>query len=143
MEATMTNGELTPEQEHALHERWIAEIETEWAPLFETCPDAVYIYIDDEHKTCNRRAADLWGMTVEEFKATESLLDACVAEESIDLVMHNYFTHFGEETRPVMFDFMARKQDGSTFPATAFNIPIVHDGELMLLCFVRERSLAG
>ena len=55
----MTKDELTPEEEHSLHERWLAELEQEWAPLFDNCPDAVYIYIDDEHKTCNRRAADL------------------------------------------------------------------------------------
>jgi hypothetical protein len=79
-------------------------------------------------------------MTIQQFKAAESLLDECVAEESIDVVVHNYFRHFAEETRPVSFDITARKQDGSEFPATLFNIPIVHDGHLMLLCFVRSRE---
>ena len=135
-----TEAELTPEAEKSLHERWIAEIEKEWAPLFDGCPDALYVYIDDEHKTCNQKLADLFGMTVEQFKAAESLLDECVAEESIDVVIHNYLHHFGEETRPVVFDIAARRQDGSEFPATLFNIPIVHDSQLMLLCFVRRRE---
>ena len=136
----MTEGhEMTPEEEQALHERWIAEIEQEWAPLFEACPDAVYVYIDDEHKTCSPRAAEFFAMTVERFKSMESYLDECVAEGSIDLVIHNYFTHFEEETRPVVFDYVARRQDGTEVPATAFNIPIVHDGQIMLLCFVRAR----
>ncbi len=134
----MSEGELTPEEERSLHERWISEIEREWAPLFESCPDGVYIYIDDEHKTCSQRCADLFGMTMAQFKAAESLLDECVAEESIDLVIHNYFKHFEDETKPVAFDFMARRQDGSQFPVTVFNVPIVHAGQLMLLCFLRE-----
>ena len=132
--------ELTPEAEKSLHERWIAEIEVEWAPLFEACPDAVYIYIDDEHKTCSQHAADLFGMTVDYFKAMESYLDECVAEEDVELVIHHYFEHFDKEMRPTVFEYTAVRQDGSRFPATAFNIPMVHDGQLMLLCFVRERE---
>jgi hypothetical protein len=137
------NSGLTPEQEKSLHERWISEIEAAWAPLFHGCPDAVYIYIDDEHKTCNQAAADLFGMTVDQFKACESYLDECVDEGSIDLVMHNYFQHFVEEMRPLSFDYVAKRQDSSTFAATAFNIPVVHDGEVMLLCFVRPREDGG
>ena len=129
--------ELTAEAEKSLHERWIAEIEREWAPLFDGCPDAVYVYIDDEHKTCNQRLADLFGMTIAQFKAAESLLDECVAEESIEVVIHNYLHHFEEEMRPVTFEITARKQDGSEFPATVFNIPMVHDGQVMLLCYLR------
>ena len=131
--------ELSPEEEQTLHERWIAELEQQWAPLLEMCPDAVYFYIDDEHKTCNQAAADLYGMTIEHFKAMESYLDECVAEEDIDLVIHHYFEHFEQEVRPTTFDFTGLRQDGTRFPATAFNIPIVHDGKLMLLAFVRLR----
>ncbi len=137
---TPDSHNISPEQEKALHERWIAEIEAAWAPLFESCGDAVYIYIDDEHKTCSQRGAALWGMTSDEFKAIESYLDECVAAESVDLVIHNYYKHFEEEARPVRFDYVARRHDGSEFPATAFNIPIVHDGQLMLLCFVQPRE---
>lgn len=133
----MTANDANGRDEGALHERWIAEIEREWAPLFDACPDAVYVYIDDEHKTCNRAAADLFGMSVDEFKALESYLDECVDEDSIDTVVHAYFKHFEEEKRPFVFDYTARRADGSTFPATAFNIPIVHAGEFVLLTFVR------
>lgn len=136
----MADGELTPEQEHALHERWLAELEREWAPLFEACPDGVYIYIDDEHKTCNQRLADLLGITVQHFKEMTSYLDECVDEISIELVIHAYMKHFVEDTKPVRLDYVARRGDGSTFPATLFQIPIVHDGDLMALGFVRERE---
>ncbi len=136
----MTGRELTPEQEQALHERWIAEVEVAWKPLFDACPDGVYVYIDDEHKTCSERFAGMFGMTVREFKTCESLLDECVDEDSIDLVMHTYLKHFEEEARPVRFGFIAKRRDGARFPVTVFNIPIVHDGQLMLLCFVREGS---
>ena len=72
--------ELSQEEVQSLHERWIAEIESAWAPLFDACPDAVYVYIDDEHKTCNQRAADLFGFSIDYFKQMESYLDECVAE---------------------------------------------------------------
>jgi PAS domain S-box-containing protein len=129
--------ELTPEEERAQHERWIAELETEWAPLFESCPDGVYVYIDDEHKTCNRRLAEMLGMSVEHFKQMESYLDECVDPESIDLVVHTYLKHFAEEMRPVKIDYVARRSDGSTFPATLHQVPIAHGGSLMALGFIR------
>ncbi|HEY7268458.1 MAG TPA: hypothetical protein VH951_01405 [Dehalococcoidia bacterium] len=132
-----SEDELTPEQEHALHERWVAEIEKEWAPLFEACPDGVYIYIDDEHKTCSQRLADLFGVTIDHFKAMESFLDECVDEGSIELVIHTYMTHFAAESRPARVEFVARRSDGSTFPAVLHQIPIVHDGALMAMGFVR------
>ncbi len=129
--------ELTPEEEHALHERWVVELEDEWGPLFEACPDAVYIYIDDEHKICNQRLADLFGFSVAHFKEMESFLDECVDQASIDLVVHTYMTHFEQETKPVRFEFTARRADGVAFPVTAFQIPIAHAGALMTLGFIR------
>ena len=63
-----------------------------------------------------------------------------MAEDSIDLVVHNYRNHFQEETRPIQFDYTGRRKDGSHFPATTFNIPMVHDGQLMLMAFIRERE---
>ena len=132
--------ELTPEEEHALHERWIRELEAEYAPLFEACPDGVYIYIDDEHKTESQRLCDMLGHTLEHFKAMESYLDECVDEGSIDLVIHTYMKHFAELTQPIQMDYVARRSDGTTFPATLFQIPISHDGALMALGFIRERA---
>jgi hypothetical protein len=79
-------------------------------------------------------------MTVEQFKACESLLDECIADESVELVMHNYFKHFEEERRPIEFEVTGRRQDGSEFPATLLNVPIAHDGEFMLLCFIHPNE---
>ena len=61
----MTTGELSPEEERELHERWISELEVAWAPLFEAGLDGLYIYIDDVHKTCNEQMAKLWDREVE------------------------------------------------------------------------------
>jgi PAS domain-containing protein len=137
---TREDDEVTPEQEHALHERWIVEIERAWQPLLQACPDGVYIYIDDEHKTCNARLADMLGMSVERFKAMASYLDECVDGDSIELVIHTYMKHFVEEKRPIRIDYVARRADGSTFPAVLHQIPIVHDGEIVALGFIRPAT---
>jgi PAS domain S-box-containing protein len=121
----------------ALHVRWIEELERQYQPLFEACPDGIYIYLDDEHKTCSPRLAEMLGVTVEHFKEMESFLDECVDEGSIDLVIHTYMQHFVEESKPVSMEYLARRSDGSTFPATLYQVPIVHDGELVTLGFIR------
>jgi PAS domain S-box-containing protein len=133
-----TEHDLSPQEEHALHERWIAELEEEYGPLFEACPDGVYIYIDDEHKTASQRLCEMLGISTEHFKKMESYLDECVDEDSIDFVIHTYMKHFAEETRPVQIEYVARRSDGTTFPATLYQVPISHGGGLMVIGFVRE-----
>jgi hypothetical protein len=78
------------------------------------------------------------GMSLQHFKAMESYLDECVDEGSIDLVIHTYMKHFAEETRPVRIEYVARRSDGTTFPAVLHQIPIVHDGQLVTLGFIRR-----
>jgi hypothetical protein len=132
--------ELTAEEVDALHRRWIGELEDAWGPLFDACLDGIYIYIDDEHKTCSAKLAAMLGITVDHFKEMESYLDECVDAESIDIVVHTYMKHLADEPRPVKLDYVARRSDGSTFPATLHQVPIVHDGELIALGFIRERD---
>jgi PAS domain S-box-containing protein len=132
--------EMKSEEVDALHKRWISELEVEYKALFEACPDGVYIYIDDEHKTCSSRMAEMHGISVEHFKEMESFLDECVDPEHIDLAIHTYMKHFGEDCRPVQVDYVARRSDGATFPATLYQVPVSHDGELMVLGFVRPRE---
>jgi len=43
------------------HEHLIAEVEKLYKPILSKSPQAVYIYLDDEHKTCNKKFSSLLG----------------------------------------------------------------------------------
>lgn len=43
------------------HEHLIKELTDQLEPLFSNSPQGVYLYLDDEHKSCNKKFADMLG----------------------------------------------------------------------------------
>lgn len=43
------------------HVHLVKEVEKLFSPVLKKSPQAIYIYLDDEHKTCNERFAKLLG----------------------------------------------------------------------------------
>ena len=43
------------------HEHLVKELTDQLEPVFSRSPQAVYLYLDDEHKICNKKFADLLG----------------------------------------------------------------------------------
>ena len=43
------------------HEHLISELKQMLKPLLSNSPQAIYVYLDDEHKFCNKKFADLLG----------------------------------------------------------------------------------
>src|SRR3990172_12872091 len=43
------------------HEHLIKELTEMLEPIFKNSPQAIYLYLDDEHKSCNKKFADLLG----------------------------------------------------------------------------------
>jgi len=116
----------------------MSELLDEFTPVLLHSPDGVYLYLDDKHKVCNRRMADLFGMTVEEWNKTPGFLDDFVAPEDRDLVAMNYQKHIAGLTRPVTFRFKARRKNGESFLAETDMIPMSWKGYLIAYHFVRE-----
>ena len=84
----------------------------------------MYICLDDAKKMCNERLAQMYGYSVEEWRASESFLDSFVPEADQDMDARNYQTRVAPLAFPVTFRFRARRKDGSTFSAETDMIPI-------------------
>ncbi len=69
------------------HEHLIAEVEELYKPILSKSPQAIYIYLDDEHKTCNKKFSSLLGYkSVKEWVDNEyPLADRPVDSPAIDL----------------------------------------------------------
>lgn len=120
------------------HEQMLSELLEQFTPVFLHSPDGVYLYLDDNHKVCNKRMADMFGMTVEEWSKVPNFLEGFVAPQDRELVASNYQRTVGALTRPVTFRFKAVRKNGETFTAETEMIPISWDGYPIAYHFVRE-----
>jgi PAS domain S-box-containing protein len=120
------------------HEQVLGGLLEQLMPVFSHSPDGVYLYLDDIHKVCNKRLADMFGMTVEEWRRVPNFLEGFVAPQDRDLVASNYRDHVTALNRPVAFRFHALKKNGETFLAETEMIPLSWNGHPIAYHFVRE-----
>jgi PAS domain-containing protein len=72
------------------HATLIKNMARQLKPVLDKSPQGIYIYMDDEHKTCNRKFADMFGYgSVQEWEDTEAPLSD-VVEEDQDAVIEAY-----------------------------------------------------
>lgn len=116
----------------------VRELSEHLRPVFESSPDGVYLWLDEEHKACNERLADLYGFTVEEWRGAQPFLDNFVAEEDRGLYSWNYHNRVARLAFPVTFRFRGLRKDGTTFAAETDMIPISHGGYAVAYHFVRQ-----
>jgi PAS domain-containing protein len=120
------------------HAEALEELAGHLAPIFEGSPDGVYIWIDEHHKTCNQKMADLFRMSVEEWRAAPTFLESFVAEEDRGMFSYNYWNRVAPHAFPVTFRFRGRRKDGAAFDAETDMIPLTYRGHTVAYHFVRS-----
>ena len=69
-------------QQEAHHEELVKGISEQMKPILDKSPQAIYIYLDDNHKVCNKKFADLLGYkSPKEWADTEAPLADVVGED--------------------------------------------------------------
>ena len=116
----------------------IQDLAEQFRPVMEQSPDGVYLWLDEAHKVCNERLANLFGFTVEEWCTTQPFLDNFVAEEDRRMFSWNYHNRVAALAFPVTFRFRGLRKDGSTFAAETDMIPIAYRGHAAAYHFVRR-----
>jgi PAS domain S-box-containing protein len=120
------------------HAALIDELARQFAPVLEGSPDGVYLWLDDAHKVCNRRLAEMFGYTVEEWRTASPFLETFVAEDDRYLYSWHYHNRVAALAFPVTFRFHGLRKDGSAFPAETDMIPISWRGHAVAYHFVRR-----
>jgi PAS domain S-box-containing protein len=133
-----SENEIARKRQNREHEQVLSGLLEQFMPVFSHSPDGVYLYLDDTHKVCNRRMADMFGLTVEEWRKTPSFLEGFVAPQDRQLFATNYRDHVTTLGRPVTFRFHAVRKSGETFLAETEMIPISWNGHPIAYHFVRE-----
>jgi PAS domain S-box-containing protein len=124
-------------QEHE-HVTILKELGAQFKLLFNESPDGIYLYIDEVHKICSERFANMFGFTVEEWERMEGFVNKHVAKEDQDMVIDSYHKHIHQKLTPARFQINAIRKDGSKFRCEVDMVPFSWRGEMIALHFVRE-----
>jgi PAS domain-containing protein len=105
--------------------------------LYDASPQAMYIYMDDEHKSCSKSFAALLGYkSPAEWQAiVDDIPAAFVADKSIDDVI-GAFQACVRDGVAGTFDITWRRKDGKTVPSRTTFVPMEVDGHRMALHFI-------
>jgi len=119
------------------HDDVIPQLAEHLAPIFASSPDGVYVWLDEEHWTCNERFAAMFGYPVAELENTPGFLQRLVHEEDQGVFSWNYWNRVQALAFPVTFRFRGVRKDGSAFAAEVDMIPIAFGGHTVAYHFVR------
>ncbi|NUT35192.1 MAG: PAS domain S-box protein [Hamadaea sp.] len=119
------------------HTEAFAQVREHLRPVFENSPDGVYVWLDDDNKTCNDHLAKMFGYTVAEWEAVDDFATAFIAESDRGVYVWNYQNRVVDLQFPVTFRFRALRKDGSDFAAETDMIPLTYGGHVFAYHFVR------
>lgn len=127
-----------PGQTRHPHEILLEELNVEYKTILNGSKQAIYVYLDNEHKTCNAKFAALLGYkTVREYETVpDPMVD--VADASLNTLVNAYQNAMQDKigsTIQVVF----KKRGGGTVNTTVMLVPIAFKGEMLALHFITAK----
>lgn len=117
------------------HEHLIKELAEQFEPVFSKSPQGIYIYLDDGHKICNKKFAEMLGYgSVKEWVANEYPVGD-VAEEDQAKTIEAY----GEASRNLKaskISVSVVRKDNKKIKVDVIMFPITYKGEVFVIHFV-------
>ena len=121
------------EQNH--HEDLVKDITEQMKPVLEKSDQAIYIYLDDNHKVCNKKFADLLGCkSPKEWADAEAPLSDIVEEDQQSVI--NAYMNASEKMVASALEVRAKNTKTGKIVKTRMIIaPIGHDGHVFTAHF--------
>ena len=131
----MSKKPNTP-QEH--HEELVKGFHAQLKQIFDSSQQAIYLYLDDNHKVCNKKFAEMLGFrSPEEWSRVENPLEVGVDKMSQDAVVSAYRNAM-EKLVASKIHVKLRKKAGGTFFASMIMVPVAYQGHMFALHFIEE-----
>ena len=126
------------EQEH--HEELVEGFHKQLKEIFDGSKQAVYLYLDDNHKVCNKKFAEMLGFSSpEEWAKVENPLDVGV-EKTSQATMVSAYRDAMEKMIASKIDVKLKKKSGSSFSASVIMVPVAYQGHMFALHFISEKK---
>jgi carbohydrate-binding DOMON domain-containing protein len=123
--------------EEKYYEELIEGISEQMKPVLESSDQAIYIYLDDNHKVCNAKFASLLGYQSPEAwqGVKESFPETFVAGASQQVLVSTYRKAM-EKMAGSNVKITWKKKMGGTVDSNVVLVPIAYEGHLFALHFV-------
>jgi len=121
------------------HEELVKGFYDQLKQIFDSSEQAIYLYLDDNHKVCNKKFADMQGFSSpEEWAKVKNPLEAGVDKLSQDAVVSAYRNAM-EKLVGSKIDVKLKKKAGGTFDASIIMVPVAYQGHMFALHFISKK----
>ncbi len=121
------------------HVHLVKELSTQLEPIFKNSPQAIYLYLDDAHKICNQKFADLLG-----YKSIQEWVDnqapvSDISPKDQDKVIKAYM-EASRKFKASSQSVSVTKKDGKTLRVDVIMVPLTYRGEVFVLHFISKNK---
>ena len=125
-------------EEH--HQELVKGFHDQLKQIFDSSEQAIYLYLDDNHKICNKKFAEMHGYSSpEEWAKVENPLEVGVDKMSQDTVVSAYRNAM-EKLVGSKIDVKLKKKAGGTFDASIIMVPVAYQGHIFALHFISKKK---
>ena len=121
------------------HEHLIKELTEQLESIFSNSPQGIYLYLDDVHKTCNKKFSEMLGYKSPGEWVKNEYPVSDVLEKDQEKVINAY----GEASRKLKASTLSAicvRKDGKKINTKIIMAPISYKGEVFVLHFVSEEK---
>lgn len=120
------------------HEHLVKELTDQLEAVFENSDQAIYLYLDDAHKSCNQKFADLLGYkSIDEWVKNETPVSD-VAQEDQEKVIEAY-GNASHGFNASKIEVAVVTKSGENIPVEIIMVPISHHNEVFVLHFITQK----
>lgn len=129
---------MSSEQKH--HEDLVSGFHSQLKQIFDSSEQAIYLYLDDNHKVCNNKFASLLGYaSPEDWAKIKNPLDENIDKKSQDGVVTAYFNATEKMIGSAM-DVKLKTTSGDVFDANVIVVPVGYQKHIFALYFISKKE---
>jgi PAS domain S-box-containing protein len=119
------------------HEQLVRELAEQLKPIFSNSPQAIYLYLDDTHKICNQKFADLLGYnSISDWVENETPVSD-VTESDQEKVIRAY-GQASENFKASQLSVRINTKNGETINTQVIMVPITYKEEVFVIHFISK-----
>jgi hypothetical protein len=129
---------LQTAEEH--HEELVKGLYDQMKPILDESEQPIFIYLDDNHKACNLKFADMLGFkSPQEWAEKQGFLEVYVTEKSRETLSTAYWKAMEKKVASTI-PMTWMKKDGAAMDSTMILVPMFFKGHIFSVHFVTDTA---
>ena len=129
---------LQTAEEH--HEELVKGLYDQMKPILDESEQPIFIYLDDNHKACNQKFADMLGFkSPQEWAEKQGFLEVYVTEKSRETLSTAYWKAIEKKVASTI-PMTWMKKDGAAMDSTMILVPMFFKGHMFSVHFVTSTA---